>query len=121
MLRALPRANAPDPSRSYICVSAIARIPIGFAIESRFDRTALIGRCYRDDGLRRVRPEMEDAMKLFEFAPTRSIRVRWTLQELGVEFESVPVNMIAGEHRSPEYLKINPAGKLPVLVDGDLA
>lgn len=59
-------------------------------------------------------------MKLYEFAPTRSIRVRWTLQELGVEFESVPVNMSAGEHRRPEFLKINPAGKLPVLVDGEV-
>jgi glutathione S-transferase len=58
-------------------------------------------------------------MKLYEFAPTRSIRVRWTLQELGVDFEAVTVNLIAGEHRSPEFLKINPAGKLPVLVDGD--
>jgi glutathione S-transferase len=63
---------------------------------------------------------MEDPMKLYEFAPTRSIRVRWTLQELGAEFESVTVNMIAGEHRRPEFLKINPAGKLPVLVDGAL-
>jgi glutathione S-transferase len=59
-------------------------------------------------------------MKLYEFAPTRSIRVRWTLQELGVDFEAVTVNMLAGEHRSPAFLKINPAGKLPVLVDGDL-
>jgi glutathione S-transferase len=59
-------------------------------------------------------------MKLFEFGPTRSIRVRWTLQELRVDFEAVTVNMIAGEHRSPAFLKINPAGKLPVLVDGDL-
>jgi glutathione S-transferase len=59
-------------------------------------------------------------MKLFEFAPTRSIRVRWTLQELGVEFESVTVNMLKGEHHLPEFLKINPAGKLPVLVDGGL-
>src|SRR5207253_802989 len=67
-----------------------------------------------------LRTRMEDTMKLYEFAPTRSIRVRWTLQELGAEFESVTVNMIAGEHRRPEFLKINPAGKLPVLVDGDL-
>jgi glutathione S-transferase len=63
---------------------------------------------------------MEASMKLYEFAPTRSIRVRWTLQELGVEFESIIVNLVAGEHRSPEFLKINPAGKLPVLVDGDV-
>lgn len=36
-----------------------------------------------------------------------------------MEFESIIVNLVAGEHRSPEFLKINPAGKLPVLVDGD--
>jgi glutathione S-transferase len=59
-------------------------------------------------------------MKLYEFGPTRSIRARWTLQELGVDFESVTVNLIAGEHRRPEFLALNPAGKLPVLVDGDL-
>src|SRR5215469_17294581 len=59
-------------------------------------------------------------MKLYEFPPARSIRVRWTLQELGVDFESVTVNMLADEHHSPAFLKINPAGKLPVLVDGDL-
>ncbi len=58
-------------------------------------------------------------MRLYEFAPTRSIRVRWTLQELGVDFESVTINLAAGEHRRPEFLKINPAAKLPVLVDDD--
>jgi glutathione S-transferase len=59
-------------------------------------------------------------MKLYEFAPTRSIRVRWTLQELGVDFEAITVDLLAGEHRSPAFLKINPAGKLPVLVDGEM-
>jgi glutathione S-transferase len=58
-------------------------------------------------------------MKLYEFGPTRSIRVRWTLQELGADFEAIRVNLLAGEHRRPEFLKINPAGKIPVLVDGD--
>ena len=58
-------------------------------------------------------------MKLYEFAPTRSIRARWALQELGVGFEAVTVNLMAGEHRDPRFLAINPAGKLPVLVDGD--
>ena len=48
-------------------------------------------------------------MKLYEFAPTRTIRARWTLQELGVEFEAVTVNLVLGEHRRPEFLKINPA------------
>ena len=59
-------------------------------------------------------------MKLYEFGPTRSMRVRWTLQELGADFESVRVNLVAGEHRRPEFLEINPAAKIPVLVDGDL-
>ena len=59
-------------------------------------------------------------MKLYEFGPTRSIRARWTLQELGVEFESIPINLLAGEHLQPKFLKINPAGKIPVLVDEDL-
>jgi glutathione S-transferase len=63
---------------------------------------------------------MEAMMRLYEFGPTRSIRARWTLQELGVDFEPITVNLVAGEHRRPEFLRINPAGKLPVLVDGDL-
>lgn len=58
-------------------------------------------------------------MKLYEFAPTRSIRVRWTLQELGVPFESEIVRVSDGENQSPEFLAVNPAGKLPALVDGD--
>lgn len=58
-------------------------------------------------------------MKLYEFAPTRSIRVRWTLQELGVDFEAIEVNLLAGDHNRPEFRKINPAGKVPALVDGD--
>ena len=59
-------------------------------------------------------------MKLYEFAPTRSIRARWTLQELDVPFEAIEVNLVKGENRDPQFLKVNPAGKLPVLVDGDL-
>ena len=38
-------------------------------------------------------------MKLYEFGPTRSIRVRWTLQELGVDFEPIRVNLVSGEHQ----------------------
>ena len=67
-----------------------------------------------------TRHQLGNAMKLYEFAPTRSIRVRWTRQELGVDFVAITVNLLAGEHRSPAFLKINPAGKLPVLVDGDV-
>ena len=68
----------------------------------------------------KLNPILEKQMQLYEFAPTRSIRVRWMLQELGINFEAVTVNLAAGEHRRPEFLKINPAGKIPVVVDDDL-
>lgn len=58
-------------------------------------------------------------MRLYEFGPTRSLRARWTLQELSVSFESVTVNLLQGDHQRPEFLAINPAHKIPVLVDGD--
>lgn len=58
-------------------------------------------------------------MKLYEFAPTRSIRARWALQELDVPFESVEVRLLEGAGQKPEYLALNPTGKLPTLVDGD--
>ncbi len=59
-------------------------------------------------------------MKLYGLGPTRSLRALWGLRELGLEFELVPVNIPAGENREPDFLRLNPAGKLPVLVDGDL-
>ncbi len=59
-------------------------------------------------------------MKLYGMGPTRSLRVLWGLHELGLDFEFVPINLLAGEARTPEFLALNPAGKLPVLVDGDL-
>jgi glutathione S-transferase len=58
-------------------------------------------------------------MKLYELAPTRSIRARWALQELDIPFESVVVKLNEGAGQTPEYLAINPAGKVPALVDGD--
>ena len=59
-------------------------------------------------------------MKLYGFGPTRSLRALWSLRELGVDFDFEMVNLVAGEHQRPEFLRLNPAGKVPVLVDGDL-
>ncbi|MEO6025827.1 MAG: glutathione S-transferase family protein [Candidatus Binatia bacterium] len=58
-------------------------------------------------------------MKLYEFGPTRSLRARWTLQEMDVDFQPITVNLLKGEHKAPAFLKVNPAGKIPVLVDGN--
>ena len=42
------------------------------------------------------------------------------LRELGVPFELKYVDRASGAHKSPEYLKLNPNGLIPVLVDGDI-
>jgi glutathione S-transferase len=59
-------------------------------------------------------------MKLYGTPPTRALRVLWLLNELDVDCEVVTVNMGAGEHLAAEFLALNPAGKLPALVDADL-
>jgi glutathione S-transferase len=42
------------------------------------------------------------------------------LEELAVPFELMLVDRANAAHKSPEFLKLNPNGKIPVLVDGDL-
>jgi len=45
-------------------------------------------------------------------------KVRLMLSLLGVEYEKVPVNLAEGEQKKPEYLAINPLGKVPAIDDG---
>lgn len=59
-------------------------------------------------------------MKLYGTPPTRALRVLWLLGELDIECEVITVNLGNGEHLEPEFLALNPARKIPVLVDGDL-
>jgi glutathione S-transferase len=55
-------------------------------------------------------------MKLHEFAGAPNPKkVRVYLAEKGIEVASVPVNIITGENRQPEFLKKSPMGGLPVL------
>jgi glutathione S-transferase len=60
-------------------------------------------------------------LKLYHSSQSRSVRPRWLLEELGVPYELVRLNREAGDSKRPEYLKINPNGAVPALVDGDLA
>ncbi|MET0535993.1 MAG: glutathione S-transferase family protein [Steroidobacter sp.] len=45
-----------------------------------------------------------------------SLAVHWMLIELGVPFEAKPVDLQAGAQRSADYLRMNPAGRVPTLV-----
>lgn len=51
---------------------------------------------------------------LYEFAPTRSRRVRWTLQELDVPFDSIEGRDVIGSER---LRKVHPLGKIPAIED----
>ncbi|KAK9155971.1 hypothetical protein Sjap_003451 [Stephania japonica] len=46
-------------------------------------------------------------------------RVFACFYEKEIEFELVPVNLFAGEHKGPEFLKLQPFGVVPVVQDGD--
>lgn len=48
---------------------------------------------------------------------TRSASIHWLLEEAGVPFEIVHHSLERGTHKAPEFLAINPHGKLPALVD----
>ena len=52
---------------------------------------------------------------LYEWAPTRSQRAKWALEELGVEYSSHHVRLLEGEQDSEAYRAIHPLGVVPVL------
>ncbi|MGG6293501.1 glutathione S-transferase family protein [Leptolyngbya sp. AN02str] len=58
-------------------------------------------------------------LKLYGGARSRASIVKWYLEEQGIPYEYVLLDMQAGEHREPAYLAINPMGKVPAIVDGD--
>jgi glutathione S-transferase len=49
-----------------------------------------------------------------------SLAPHLVLEEIGAPYELVLVDRKANAHKAPEYLKLNPNGQIPVLVDGDL-
>lgn len=56
-------------------------------------------------------------MTLYGYRNGRTLRALWALEEAGAQYDYVEVDLFKGEARTPEFLKLNPAGKVPVLVD----
>ncbi|MGH8442459.1 MAG: maleylacetoacetate isomerase [Nevskiaceae bacterium] len=60
------------------------------------------------------------SLRLFStWRSSAAYRVRIVLALKGVAYEYVAVNLVKAEHRRPEYLALNPQGRVPLLVDGD--
>ena len=47
-------------------------------------------------------------------------KVRLLLSLLGVEYRREPIDLLEGEHKTPEFLAVNPFGQLPVLREGEI-
>jgi glutathione S-transferase len=59
-------------------------------------------------------------IQLHHVPSSAAMAPHFLLEELGLPFELVPVNAAAGEHKAAPYLRLNPNGLIPTLVDGDL-
>ena len=56
-------------------------------------------------------------LRIYGIARTRAFRALWMAKELGLEYEHLPIEIGDAGARSPEFLAINPNGRLPVIVD----
>lgn len=57
---------------------------------------------------------------LYTSATPNGHKASIALEELGLPYEVHAINLMAGEQKRPEYLKLNPNGRIPTIVDRDL-
>src|SRR5215813_13373015 len=58
------------------------------------------------------------SLRIYGIARTRAFRALWIAKELGLDYEHIPVEIGQAGARKPEYLAINPNGRLPAIDDG---
>ena len=63
---------------------------------------------------------MADERVLWGVGSARALRAHWTLIELGLAYRREPIQSRSGETETPEYRRLNPRGKIPLLQDGGL-
>jgi len=60
-------------------------------------------------------------MKIYHAPNTRSVRIVWLCEELGLDYELEMFKLGDASMRDPEYLKVHPMGRVPSLDDGDVS
>lgn len=58
-----------------------------------------------------------DLLRIYGIARTRAFRALWVAQELGLDYQHLPIEIGEAGARSPEFLALNPNGRLPLIVD----
>ena len=58
-------------------------------------------------------------LTLYHASPSRSSIARWMLEEIGEPYDLHVLSLAKGEQRAPDYLAVNPMGKVPTLKHGD--
>jgi len=58
-------------------------------------------------------------LRIYGIARTRAFRALWIAMELGLDYEHLPIEIGEAGAKSPEFLALNPNGRLPCIVDDD--
>jgi glutathione S-transferase len=58
--------------------------------------------------------------QLYYYPGNANLAPHMALEEIGAPYELILVDRNKNEHKGADYLKLNPSGRIPVLVDGDL-
>ena len=56
-------------------------------------------------------------LKIYGTAASRAARPLWVAQELSLAYEHIALPYVGGATRTPEFLKVNPNGRIPVVDD----
>src|SRR5882757_2403658 len=59
-------------------------------------------------------------LTLYHAAPSRSSVTRWMLEEIGEPYDIKLLSLSKGDNQKPDYLAVNPMGKVPALRHGDV-
>ena len=58
-------------------------------------------------------------LRIYGVARTRAFRALWIAEELGLDYEHLPIEIGKAGARTPEFLALKPNGRLPAVVDGE--
>ena len=61
---------------------------------------------------------MPQKIAFYHNPQSRAAIVHWMLEEVGADYEIHPIDLQKGDHKTPEFLALNPMGKIPTVVVG---